>query len=156
MGMRHHVFMAHGRWFTFTESAGESTRHLGCRVILSHLWPSLASFDLDLVGLDDDITIGDAVDDLGPYRVPKRRNHRQTDIVRLAPGRDDPALEAAMRLLTRTVGSAGFSANDGSMIYDVNDGGTSCAFRLTPTQFIDIEAALKREGAPPSLLQPLP
>ena len=147
--------MTQGRWFTFTESASEGTHHLGCRVILSHLWPSLASFDVNLVGLDDDTAIWDAVHDLGPYRIGKRGTRRQADIVHLAPGRDEPALEAAMRLLTRTAGSAGFSAEDGSMIYDVNDGGTSCAFRLTPTQFIDIEAALKREGAPPSLLQPL-
>ena len=115
------------------------------------LWPTLAWFDLDLAGLEDVEEKG-ALEQLLPYRGRKPLSRHPSEVVHLTPDRDDAALEAVMHLVTRTVGWTGLAATGSEIVYDVNDAGVSCAFRLTAAQFVDIEGRLNRRGLPPGLL----
>ena len=153
--VRHSWSVSHGQWFTFVDSTEEPDRLVASQQILRVLWPTMAWFDMDLAGLRDDVLVKALVEKLLPHRTRQRLRRRPSDIVHLTPGCDDAALEAAMQLLTRTVGSTGFAAADSNIVYDVNDAGSSCAFRLTAAQFIDIEARLQRRGLAPTVLVPL-
>jgi hypothetical protein len=70
-----------------------------------------------------------AIPDQGPLETAA-----VTETARLVPGKDDAALDAALDLAGRTVGSTGMVKEDARVVYDANDCGTSCVFVLTEAE----------------------
>src|SRR4051812_17036738 len=96
--------------YTMAEAASESEREAVCRAVLRALWPHLWWVDIDMAGLAADPRTAPAVARLQPYRTGTLLRRRQfTETAHLVPGKDDAALDAALDLAGRTVGSTGMA-----------------------------------------------
>ena len=138
---------------TVADGAGPADVDAVCRAVLTTVWTRLSWFELDLRGLTERAETASAAATLEPYRRLGWLRRRPTSTVHLVPGKDDAALEAALRLLTSTIGSAAM-AGDGEVVYDVNDEGSSCWFELTEDERAAVEQRLRDAGASTDLLVP--
>lgn len=139
--------------YTIAEEASTTERDAVCRAVLRVVWSHLAWFDIDLAGLGVDASTTAAVARLQQFRTRTMLGlgRRFTTTAHLVPGRDDSVLDAVLEVAGKTIGSIGLT-NDAEVVYDANDGGTSCLFDLTDRQREGIAGALADEGLSERLL----
>jgi len=140
--------------YTISDDATEHEVASVCEAALVVLWDDLEWFAIDLAGLDEDPDCADGVAALQGRRGRHLLSRKLDSSAHLVPGRDDELLSAILPLLSRTVGSTGLSREDAHMIYDANDGGSSCLFELTSEQHDVLQQRLMTDGVRPEVLLP--
>ena len=140
--------------FTISDDATEHEVASVCQAALVVLWDDLEWFDLDLAGLDEAPDCADALAALQDRRVRRLLSKRLDSSAHLLPGQDDDRLPAILPLVSRTVGSTGLSREDAQIVYDANDGGTSCVFELTHEQHEILQRRLITDGVRLEVLVP--
>lgn len=125
-----------------------------CRAALAVLWEDLEWFDIDLAGLDAEPECADGVAALQGRRRRHFLSRKLDSSARLVPGRDDELLSTIQPLLPRTIGSTGLSRADAQMIYNADDGGSSCLFELTSQQHESLHRRLRASGVRVEVLLP--
>lgn len=140
--------------FTIQQDATEEEVASVCRAALLVLWTDLSWLEIDLVGLGDDPDCAEAVAALLPLRQRHWMSKQLHSVAHLVPGRHDDRLSAVMPLLSRTIHSAGLSRQDAHMVFNADDGGTSCLFELTPEQLERLQGTLSADGVRADVLVP--
>lgn len=137
--------------FTIADWAEPAEAEAACRAVLRAVWPTLRWLEVDLAGLPEDHETAAAVAQLLPYRT-RSVLRRVTDCAHVVPGRDDAVLDAVLDVAGKTIGSTGLSRSNGRMVYDANDGASSCVFHLTDGQRDQAERRLRDDGVREHLL----
>ena len=140
--------------YTIGEHATQHEVASVCRAALAVLWEGLEWFEIDLAGLEEEPECADAVAALQERRRPHFLSKGLDSSARLVPGRDDELLSVIPPLLSRTIGSTGLSRADAQMIYNADDGGSSCLFELTTQQHEVLQQRLVTDGVRRGVLLP--
>jgi hypothetical protein len=132
--------------YTIAEPASEQERQELCGIVLRVVWADLSWLDIDLEGCEEDSSMATAVAALDPYRRRSLLSRRPTVTAHVVPGKDDAMLEMLVKLAGKTTGSTGLSRDEARVIYEANDCGTSCVFKLADDQRHQVERTLRIHG----------
>jgi uncharacterized protein (UPF0548 family) len=130
------------RWFGVGDDVTRASAEAAIRGALVAQRDRLAEVHIDIVS-DHDWP----ADVRGIVRLAERRlaeNHQRSTSLILDP-RIDEDYEIALALAPFSIGCDGFSDN-GTLIWDANDTGTSAAFALTPAEELAVTVAITEAG----------
>lgn len=132
--------------FTIRENATSEETAGACKAVLIALWESLESLQVDLAGMEGDPDCAASLAALQPLRKRQLLSKKLDSVAQLEPGLDDDKLAAVLPRLSRTIGSTGLSRDDGRMVFNADDVGTSCVFELTSEQLEAVRDRLRGFG----------